>query len=147
METIKNYQCNLCGATLHRVRFELHNKKLIVCKGCGIISYYPLPDEKELYRIYEDHSYFESNYFQIDEEKVQTAHYKHFQQIADVALQCCGKTRKLLEIGPGHGAFLKLCLEKGITCEGYEISHEIATQLRQQLQITVHEGLIENELM
>jgi cyclopropane fatty-acyl-phospholipid synthase-like methyltransferase len=125
------------------VRFRFDDRSVIVCSNCGLLSYHPLPTGDDLREIYENESYFEHGYFAVDDKESQTVHYSHFLKVANLAKAHLKRNEKLLEIGPGRGLFLQLCLERGLKAEGLEFSSLAARDLTERLGCPVHHGILE----
>lgn len=135
--------CNLCQATSFKARFKISDSTIVACSSCGLLSYHPIPTEYELSNIYESEAYFEKDYFKVDDEEVNSTHYRHFVEVADLASRHCNSGEKLLEIGPGQGLFLKMCLDRGVHAEALEFSSQAANEIRERLGCQVYQGTLE----
>ncbi|MBF0344343.1 MAG: class I SAM-dependent methyltransferase [Nitrospirae bacterium] len=93
-----------------------------------------------------DDDYFEADYFYTNQESIKTVHYNHFVEIADIAKEHCTIGNKLLEIGPGKGTFLKMCIDRGIHAEALELSPNVAQKLTNQLGCNVYPGLLDESV-
>lgn len=142
-EEIHTFKCNLCGSSEYTVRFSIRGKHLIRCNECGLVCRHPMPNHAELDSIYSGRDYFATGYFAVDDEKRKTSHYKQFVRISKIAGRHCSRGGKLLDIGPGKGTFLKLCIDNGVACEGLEISTDMAEKLRAGLKCVINTGALE----
>lgn len=131
-------ECPLCGATKYGIRFRIGEKMVISCMNCNLIRYHPITKNIKLSEMYENDTYFETNYFKVDDERLNTTHYKHFIKVANLAKKCCSNNEKLLEIGPGQGLFLKMCLNRGLKVEGLEYSNLVAKKLHTFLDCPIY---------
>jgi 2-polyprenyl-3-methyl-5-hydroxy-6-metoxy-1,4-benzoquinol methylase len=137
-----SYSCNLCGSDSYNKLFDLKDREIARCSDCGLISYHPIPSEKELEDIYNDPAYFDNSYF-LDEEKIKSNHYMHFQNAAELASRELKEDGKILEIGPGTGRFIKMCKDRNLNIEAVEFSSQAAAELQEKFAVSVKTGDIE----
>ena len=140
---LEDRTCNLCGARNFKVELRIGPRLLVSCTACSLVTTHPLPSEDQVRAVYETDNYFETPYFEIDDEQHLTVHYGHFLKVADLVGRECLPHGKVLEIGPGNGAFLKLCLNRGIDIEGLDLSSRVAQDLAERLGCFVEHGTIE----
>jgi len=134
------YQCDLCGAKKYKALFQINTKLIVACPECRLVSYHPLATPDELSSIYNDSQYFEAEYFKVDDKNLKTVHYRYFVETANLAQNHCNATHKILEIGPGKGDFVELCVERGLQIECMEFSEHAAKKLSEQFGCNVYHG-------
>jgi 2-polyprenyl-3-methyl-5-hydroxy-6-metoxy-1,4-benzoquinol methylase len=137
--------CNLCGAESFTRRYERGAKWLLTCKACNLVTLYPLPEKVELARYYQKGDYFASPYFKVDDEKIGTAHFRHFRKVVELLKTTFGVRAHVLEVGPGRGIFLRMLLDAGLWAEALEFSPPAASQLSQSLPCSVLSGELEEQ--
>lgn len=137
------YTCNLCGSSAFRPMYVLHGRSLVACAECGLRSFFPLPSEAEFDALYQDPAYHEREYFGVDDRALGTNHFLKMTAAADTALAKAGPGGKLLDIGPGKGLFLELCLDRGLAPEGLEINAVEAGSLQKRLGCPVQAATLE----
>lgn len=131
-------RCDLCGGGNVAKVACLNGKSITSCKTCGLVFYDPMPTDQDLVEMYESETYFDSDYFNSNDAEMDTNHYRQFQRLANFA------KGRVLEVGPGKGAFLKLCLERGLAVEGLEFSSSAAMCLQSYLTCPIHVGALES---
>ncbi len=102
------------------------NFDVIDCKTCGFKHVIPIPTPEELNMLYKEEFYSteKPTYFKSTEEDLEwwELTYRNYYQLFDK--YCTKKDRKLLEIGPGPGYFLKCGKELGWDVLGFEPSKQ-----------------------
>lgn len=93
--------------------------------------------------LYQDPHYHEMEYFGVDDRALETNHFLQMKAAADMILAKAGLGGKLLDIGPGKGLFLELCLERGLEAEGLEINAVEAQSLHKRLGCPVQAATLE----
>jgi 2-polyprenyl-3-methyl-5-hydroxy-6-metoxy-1,4-benzoquinol methylase len=135
--------CNLCGGKDLREWYVASGRSLLVCAACGLRTLSPLPEPKELASLYTAGEYFDTPYFTVDDERAGTAHYRHFRDVASLFEHACGREGRVLEVGPGRGTFLRMCLDRSIKAEGLDPSARIVEALESTLGCPVRRGFLE----
>lgn len=143
-ENMNNRLCNLCSNAVFTELGELHGRKLVKCDDCGLVFFDPLPTADELSAIYNDPEYFELEYFATGEIVEGDTHSDHQLYALEDASPVCSEESPLLDIGPGKGALLKQCKQRGVQAEGLEFSEIGAEHLRKAAGLMVHGGSLED---
>jgi len=134
--------CNLCQGHKSLQLGAFHGRKLLVCQGCGLRWFDPLPSDEELRALYTSEQYLDADYFSL-EDQLQTNHYQRLAQAAILLGSRIEGGGRVLEIGPGQGHFLKQCQDQGLEVEAIEFSRPMAQALRERLGCVVREGPLE----
>lgn len=138
------YSCDLCGHEYFEKIINQHNRFIVSCSKCGMMSYYPMPDDGEIHAMYEDEHYFEAAYFTAQQEERATVHSRYMKEAAKLAERHCSQGGRLLEIGPGRGHFLQLCLQRSIHYAGIDISSKVVADLHDRFGVPMYQGTIED---
>lgn len=132
--------CNFCTSKKRKILFSYNDQNLTRCGGCNLIYF-----DKQ--RIDLDNLY-NGSYYSLRED-TETANYADYQTqeltVKDnfsfaytAILRKRLKNKKLLEIGPGYGYFLKN-LPATVSYEGVEVSKEAVNFIKKE-KIKVKEG-------
>ncbi len=134
--------CNLCGSEL-RVPFCPENGRgLVKCQACGLVYVSPRPDPTELYALYGE-SYFRNsdsgtvgytNYLR-DETNIRKTFQRRLKRIERFT-----PPGALLDIGCATGFFLATAQERGWRGQGLDVSHFAVNYAREQLGLDVQQG-------
>jgi 2-polyprenyl-3-methyl-5-hydroxy-6-metoxy-1,4-benzoquinol methylase len=127
--------CPICGRTGTReIVYRLRPFDVVRCAECGGLARDPLPTDEEMQAYYRDPRYIEGGYF------ADGAHGDRLNpetEIFNEALDRLTERRRsrgapgagrVLDVGAGSGAFLKLARERGWDVEGVELSPELAAR-------------------
>lgn len=133
--------CNFCKSKKRKILFKIGEQKLYKCINCNLV--YFDKQRKDLENLYEE------KYYLTDEGNV-TANYADYKiqektilrdfsfAFNYLAKKGNNKKKRLLEIGPGYGYFLKH-LPSTILGEGIEVSHDAVMHMK-KAGLTVYEG-------
>lgn len=127
------------------IRYELPRFSVCVCDTCGMLFRDPLPNAAELRAMYDDVAYHESPYFarEWSPDAVDTSPEVKIQQraLTQIADELgAGVPRRVLDVGCGTGAFLRLARSAGFEVEGIELSERLAERARTEAGLVVHQG-------
>lgn len=136
--------CDLCGHERFERKIVVNKRFIVSCYKCKMISCYPMPEEGEIRAMYEDENYFEAPYFTAQQEERETVHSRYMKEAAKLAEKHCYEGGRLLEIGPGQGHFLQLCLSGSIHYEGLDISSKVVYDLHNRFGVHMYQGIIED---
>lgn len=124
------------------------NIKIINCNKCNYFHQYPLPDENERKRYYQD-KYFQeikADYFEKEKKdlKYNVSRYSEKEEILRKNLN--SETLSILDIGAGSGFFLNYFYEKGWEAYGVEPNKVICELAEKEFNIDMFCGTI-NDFM
>lgn len=135
--------CDVCGSRRHRreftLRFDGHPQpfQLWKCRDCGLVFNWPrLPDEA-LHDQYDGDYYF---FNQPPARRWSRATQLYLEQLLELESL---PSRTLLDVGCGRGDLLALARERGWRVRGIDLSSQAAQQARQEHDIEVSTGTIE----
>lgn len=130
--------CPVCRSPATAPYFEDATVRLRRCRACGLKFQSPMPTPEALAGLYVD-SYYEETY----PERVLDCQKRLF---ADRLERLAGLSRgglaPVLEVGVGRGMFLAAALERGLACQGLDISPVAAEAIAARLGVPVHVGLL-----
>ncbi|MBN8639772.1 MAG: class I SAM-dependent methyltransferase [Anaerolineae bacterium] len=121
----KHIPCNLCGGTDLVPYCPENERGLVECQNCGLVFVSPRPDAHELYALYGE-TYFQNsdsgtvgytNYVR-DEANIR----KTFQRRLSRLERFVGRKGKLLDVGCAAGFFLAEAQARGWQVEGLDVS-------------------------
>ena len=141
-----NEPCILCGKREFLVARQAFDKKLLRCKGCGLLFLNNIK-EKELKKFYEYH-YFNNNGSDLigykNYSKSCDAERLNFREFADLieTFQCKGG--KILDVGCAKGDFVRIMQDRGWTANGIDPSEYALGQPDLQTDLNLQQGCIEN---
>ncbi|MFU2207871.1 class I SAM-dependent methyltransferase [Solidesulfovibrio sp. C21] len=136
------YRCNCCNNSSFKQIGQLYGRSLVVCCSCGLRSFYPVPTYAELAALNSDGGIPFKSYFKLNKNNNST-HYKRILQYFELLKNRYRPGNRVLEVGPGSGDFIELCLEKKIEIEALEISKTLAESLRNRYSVIVNERPLE----
>ena len=121
--------CMLCGGIgvsfVNNLRDDL-NRWAVRCNVCGHIQVYPLPEDDEIRKYYEENYHKKRNFEsdQSDEEKINF--YEGLDSMRKNTLLCqIPDNSNVLEIGSGYGWFLEKIKDSGVKIDGVEINQDM----------------------
>jgi SAM-dependent methyltransferase len=140
-------KCVLCRSTERTLLLQQGEWTVYKCKKCGLGLLDPRPDLQERTRLYQD-GYFQSHYDgglktgspEMKKRLSQETHRLKF--FRPVKKRGC-----VLDIGCGMGYFLHACRLAGYEAQGIDISDHSAAYVRDELQIPIATGAIEEVRM
>ncbi|MCD6451327.1 MAG: class I SAM-dependent methyltransferase [Acidobacteria bacterium] len=131
--------CNLCGADEGRLLFHLRElpdgrrEGIVRCERCGLV-YRNIRESTAVIR-----QRYEQEYQPEDLSASRRALFRHYIKLLDNFR----RLNRLLDIGAGHGFFLRLCTERSWECYGVEISKEAVTFAKEKFNLEIFEGSLE----
>ena len=134
------------GATA--LRYALPRFGVRECRRCGMLFRDPLPNARELRAMYEDEAYHASPYFAREWDPAELDASPEV-RIQRAALACLSAElepevpRRVLDVGCGTGAFLRLARDAGYEVEGIELSGRLAERAEREAGLRVHVGDVE----
>jgi len=140
MATQSRVTCLLCGAEASRALHEEPPYRVLRCGGCGLAFTDPRPDEKELAALYTQ-GYFEKYIFP-DDAGAAAASRTADEQVQ--ILQMFKKSGTVLEIGCGHGNFLRAAKNHGWRAAGVDIAPDAARYVEKTHGLPVAVGALES---
>ncbi|MBU1076080.1 MAG: class I SAM-dependent methyltransferase [Spirochaetes bacterium] len=147
MKKIK--ECFLCNHTryqsLYRIRDRHYSVKgtysLVKCTNCSLVFLNPMPDEKELGRLYPQGSYYSYQDF-LNKKKSFKYKLEHFFIRFDTKDPEFFSKGRLLDIGCGSGEYLYEMKKKGWRSYGVEISKKAAECGKNQAKLNIFCGTL-----
>lgn len=97
--------CPLCGSDEDRSVFQISSRRIVQCRGCGLIYRNPRPTAKDLAS-----AYVQDSMDFLGEERVGGRRSQQFRRFLDSFPDRPGH---LLDVGCGSGFFLKMAQERG----------------------------------
>jgi 2-polyprenyl-3-methyl-5-hydroxy-6-metoxy-1,4-benzoquinol methylase len=137
--------CPICSAETAVRRFEVKamEEKVIVCTGCGLGRFHPMPNSERLRALYPEEYYGEPGWkFQpLIEGLVRAVGERH------TSFLCRELTSgaRILDVGCGRGVILGALAERGFEAHGLEISAEAARGVDPRAEIRIAENLKDAE--
>ncbi len=131
--------CPNCPSSSYRLVFKTHHgSRVVQCARCGLqfADTYPAY-EKAASEIYG------SAYFKGSIEK-QEEREKVFTELLSEMESILKRKGRLLDIGAGDGTLLRIAAERGWEAEGTEIASVMIRFIREDLRLTVHQGMLED---
>jgi 2-polyprenyl-3-methyl-5-hydroxy-6-metoxy-1,4-benzoquinol methylase len=128
--------CNLCGSDDARLLFrpqELPDGRIggiVRCRQCGLV-YRNIRQPGETTR-----RHYEKEYFPQDLSAGRKTIFSHYLRLIDGFR----KYNRILDVGSGHGSFLRLCASNGWECHGVEISQKATEFARHEFGLTIFNG-------
>lgn len=127
-------KCNLCRRYRSKKLYQLNNKKVVRCVGCGLIF---ISGERLTGK---DRSYYENLYWGNPESSFYDYYYgRRLKGLHEFYLKMAerysGRNGSLVDVGAGLGYFVKLAKEKGWEAKGIEISFKAVSYTRKRLGI------------
>jgi len=143
--------CPLCGGAAGTVRYQYPDLKIIRCRGCGLWRSCPRLSAAALTQYYEEQYYSE----QLRRDgQYEAWHARNAEVWAVNAALVRDEARKrglerstavtVLDVGSGHGFFLKECLALGLAAQGIEISPHAVQYAREELKLDVRQMPIDD---
>ncbi len=125
-------QCPLCAHALPRTVYQFEDFDVLKCDACANAWRSNMYDEGKIEQIYCEDDYQDNPYFACDPNSEQAARSDRFANYRRALARVTHyiEPGRLLDIGCGIGAFLRVAGEHGWTLEGVEISPELAEQAR-----------------
>lgn len=139
MDETSRQMCPNCEQDPVRPVFTIAaGNRVVECAGCKLqfAEVYPEYDNADA-EIY-DYGYFEEAIARnAPREKV-------FARLLDEIEGVLGGKGRLLDVGAGEGTLLKVAAERGWHAEGTELSSAMVAYVRDELGLTMHQGILED---
>jgi len=137
--------CPICSAVTAVERFEVEGmeERVVVCTGCGLGRFYPMPCPDRLRALYPDEYYGEpgQKFHPLIEWLVRAVGERHISFLSrDLAAGA-----RILDVGCGRGVTLGALAEQGFAVHGFEISAEAARGADSRVEIRIAKKLQEAE--
>jgi 2-polyprenyl-3-methyl-5-hydroxy-6-metoxy-1,4-benzoquinol methylase len=131
--------CPNCPASISKTVFNIgNNRRVLQCQQCGLQFAQTYPEyvdaDAEIY----SYDYFKGS---IEKEQQREMIFSELLKEVESMLHCKGR---LLDIGAGEGMLLKIAEKHGWTAEGTEIASAMIRYTRDDLGLTVHQGVLED---
>lgn len=138
-------RCTVCGGEEYRPYHDQGYRRLVRCRGCGLIFVWPLPSEQEKSEterlaydgalLPETAEFFHNCHRNFREDPVIREFRRVLGEIGEVQ-----RPGRLLDVGPGTGVFLHLARELGWEPHGIDLCPQSATKAAQEFDIQVEVG-------
>ncbi|MFC1922170.1 class I SAM-dependent methyltransferase [Chloroflexota bacterium] len=112
-------ECPACNNRIFQKQFTKKGKDFWRCTNCGLENQYPLPNQEELNKYY-DESYSEGMYktfTDANDMKLATAR----QRLKEIRKNC--SPGRWLDVGCSNGIFVEIARNNGIDAEGIDVSN------------------------
>jgi 2-polyprenyl-3-methyl-5-hydroxy-6-metoxy-1,4-benzoquinol methylase len=129
---MESIPCNLCGATVSRIRFKRRGFSIVECE-CGLVYTNPRLGEDELAAMYSETSYFNAASDEIgyqDYDATSDLRQRTFMRWFDEISRHMPRPGKLLDVGCATGLFLEVARNRGWDVTGVELSSFAAEKAR-----------------
>jgi len=143
--------CLVCGSLKFRPVFKPKDgggRAFERCLDCSLLQMRPMPTEKELFDFYQTYdvvgehdAYFKDVW---GPNALQTPEGRDIAERASWVLGIAPKPDRLLEVGSGHGLFLKVMRDAGVQAEGVELHAGAAKKSAELYGVKVHHGTLES---
>ncbi|MBS95027.1 MAG: hypothetical protein CL799_11345 [Chromatiales bacterium] len=133
----QDIDCNLCGSSGKRLVAEENRYNVVRCKECGLLYVSPQPTDEDLTEFYAQ--YFPEESGDIWGEMMR----RNFDLDSEYLLRKTGARGKVLDIGCGHGKFLRRFAERGWDARGLDFSPEAAAEANRIDGVQVSQGEFE----
>lgn len=132
--------CPVCRSLATAPYFADAAVRLRRCRACGLKFQHPMPTPEALAALYGD-AYYEEHYPQ----RVLACQKRLFADRLDrLAGLAAGGLSPVLEVGVGRGMFLAAARDRGLACQGLDISPAAAGAIAARLGLPVHVGLLDD---
>jgi len=145
IETERVPPCPICSAETAVPRFEVEAmpERVVVCTGCGLGRFHPMPSPGRLRALYPDEYYGEpGSKFQLPIESLVRAVGERHTSFLSRGLEAGAR---VLDVGCGRGVILGSLAEKGFEVHGLEISAEAARGADPRAEIRIADSLRDAE--
>lgn len=132
--------CILCGGPLSRTVHARGPWRYLQCRSCGLVALWPRPSALEAIGLYEDYLPVEPRKAR-EWEAMMMPVIRASRDLIESRASTGG--RRLLDVGCGHGFFLKEMASRGWHVEGIEVSPAGRSYAEGRLGLRVHPGPLE----
>ena len=141
MSELEFVSCDLCGIDCSRLLFVENGFNTVKCNNCGLIYLNPRPTEAELVAGYE------KEYF-ADRRANEGLQLRKAEKQFELMSRHMNKVSKdgplrVLELGSGIGAFLKIATERHLDVTGADVSEYACSYSQEKFDVHVLQGIIE----
>jgi len=126
--------CSICKSKNKKLIAEENGYKVVRCVDCGLVYVSPQPSDVDLHEFYDQYFPEESGDIWGDMMR------RNFDRDAAHILEQLPSRGKILDIGCGHGLFLRRFAEQGWDARGIDFSAEAAATANQSDNISVQQG-------
>ena len=141
--------CPICKSkSIKKIYFQIYNGKYVECVNCSHNYVTNRLKEEELIDFYKNSKAYQSTY--TNQEQIERRIKEIYEPKLDWVLKIFKtkygtKPRKILDVGTGSGHFVKLCHDRGIQCDGIEVSKSGLDFAKNNFNIKLHDKDIFNE--
>jgi SAM-dependent methyltransferase len=129
--------CLMCGRSAFRALFTATDRlygttqsefQIVACEACGLMRLAPLPAPEELLQYYPAHYWYapDGSLAARLEERYRRLVLRDHVRFVSRALEQCGESGPLLDVGCGGGLFPRLMRDRGFSAIGLDSSPEAA---------------------
>lgn len=137
----KAIHCDLCGATAHSITYDLRKYRILRCQTCGLIHRYPMPNDDELYEMYNVERHVSEEELDAYYQDFRKETYrKIFKQLEPIAQLPRGSV--VFDVGAGKGWSHSIAQECGYRSLGMDLSIQdtiVANQIAPTFQARAEE--------
>jgi 2-polyprenyl-3-methyl-5-hydroxy-6-metoxy-1,4-benzoquinol methylase len=130
----KEIDCDLCGSKKKELIAEENNYRVVRCTECSLIYVSPQPSEHDLQKFYDQ--YFPSE----SDETWDGMMRKNFDHGAEFIRDEMPHPGTILDIGCGHGFFLKRFADDGWDARGIDFSPDAVSAANKMGNLSVQQG-------
>jgi 2-polyprenyl-3-methyl-5-hydroxy-6-metoxy-1,4-benzoquinol methylase len=121
-------KCRLCKnmqlLTVSKKVRDSKKHKILQCKKCEFIQLYPLPNQIELSEFYDKNRQVKNAGINYNIATIERKAYEDTKRRVETIQRLVKKKQRIIEIGSGHGFFLKKMADLGWDITGIEISKQ-----------------------
>lgn len=131
--------CPICGSTRWRLLIRAgdlpHSGPVQECRDCDLVFFQDMGYDADYWGRQEHFEVYEAS---------ATAMAAEYREYLGMLAAARPEKGRLLDVGAGTGAFMKLAAEAGWTVEGVEPGDQAVEKLRKELNAPIHHGFFEH---
>jgi 2-polyprenyl-3-methyl-5-hydroxy-6-metoxy-1,4-benzoquinol methylase len=136
---MRRQHCPNCPQSDARAVFEDANARVLQCRACGLQFAEMYPDDADADVEIYSHDYF----VDVLKPEALQARERIFAQVLAQLEGFLQRKGRLLDIGAGEATLVRVALAHGWEAEGTEVSSAIVAQVKQQWNLDLHHGVLE----
>ncbi|HUT54997.1 MAG TPA: class I SAM-dependent methyltransferase [bacterium] len=141
--------CRACGSERTEKRFPGASLDLLRCQDCGAMFRPGEVTQEDLSRLYNEDYFLKSwpgslGRFFSDFDPARHNKTRFLQKQLAELTRLAGKKGRLLDVGCANGVFVWMAKQSGWQAEGVELSRFAAARGREQFQVVIHEGTVDD---
>ncbi len=151
MDSRPDPACVLCGGHDFRPLLrgaDMEASRFFRCRACTLLQMRPMPTDRELFDYYQRYDIVGEHYPYFAAlwrpDALDTPEGREIRERAGLVLAATPRPQRVLEVGSGHGLFLKVLVDAGVHAEGVELSARAAERSRAAHGVTVHAGTLDS---